>query len=618
MTGKSMKFSAIAGALVACVALASLAEAGGYAGNGCVSKKQIALSKHASSVAKAWDKYPTDAGARDTAIAESATKLGEMWTKAEENAVKKNASCTESTTDAATAAAAVAAGIAAQSANAAAVGGYAKDAMKAWSKYIKDPTKDLGKVKLTEKLGKAVAKNLPAGTPAEAVTAATGLENTLVELTTTAPDYPSNSFQQIEPESPTLYGKEELYPRCVDGDPYMFFARKGTTNNVLMYYQGGGACWSLDSCFTAGTCKRTATPSDDPDLWTTGFGDYSNPDNPFKDWNVVFVSYCTCDVHWGDNDKNYGGSGHNARHRGRVNAMVAEKFAREHFVDPDRVFVTGSSAGSYGALMNSYWLMRDVWPNADFSVVGDAGVGIITTDWINSYIKNWGLEKHFPEGLPDFTLPVENLSLVDLISGLADRWPDNRFANYDSSYDGGGGSQTNFFQVMRHPSPPTTNIIDYWSKYWDSACEWNACMREFKAESAVRSPNYHYFTGAGSRHTIFGSDKIYTETKSTTADGEGVTFVDWVNAMIGDTPDWVDVDCNNPGGDCNLTNSCQGGDNAGLVCAVDGDCPGGFCQQDADTREAGGPFAPYNSDDTVTCAPISCPCTEVKCPTFTP
>ena len=629
MTGTSMKYSAIASALVACMAFASLAEAGGYAGNLCVSKKQIALSKHASSVAKAWVKSP-DAGTRDAAILAANGQLATAWTKAEENAVKKNASCSESTSDAATAGTAVADAIAAQSAGADAIGKYAKDAMKAWSKYIKDPTKDPGKAKLTEDLGKAVTKDLDGAAP-EILAAATTLEGALVALTTTAPDYPT-TFQQIayEQNEKVMYGKTELAPACVDNTPYMFFARKGSSNNVLMYYQGGGACWNAASCYTAGTCKRVATSDDNPDLVGTGFGDYNNPENPFYDWSVVFVSYCSCDVHWGDNTLNYGPG--TARHRGRINAMVAEKFAREHFVNPDRVLVTGSSAGSYGAIMNSYWLMKDVWPNADFSVIGDAGVGVITKDFLNNYMPNWGVEKHFPTDVPGVALPVQNLSIVDLVSGLAERFPNARFANYDSSYDGGGGSQSNFFQVMRHPVGPPENLF-LWPNYWESACDWNACMREFKGEMGVRS-NYRRFTGAGNRHTIFGSDKVYTETHSTTAEGDGVTFVDWVKAMIGNTADWVDVDCANPGGDCNhLVNTCQGGDRAGLDCTgsstcvhgscgplgvcVGGDtpgaactCPNGNCQKDPDV-----PDAPYNNDGTVTCAPTTCPCDEVKCPT---
>lgn len=627
----------IAAVVAAGLALAPVAHAGGYAGNKCVSKKQKDLGKYAKSVGKAWKKYPADAVSRDTDILKAFTKLDTKWDKNEASAVKKNASCDESTSTSTDAAAIVdAAFLALVGEDQEAVAGYVSGAMKAWSKHIKDPVKDLGKVKLTEGLNKASAKFLT-GANGTVLTGASTLEADLVEATTTAPNYPT-TFQSITytPPETVEYGKKTLSPSCVDGDPYTFWARKGTTNNVLVYYQGGGACWDGTSCHSVpgSTCTRTSGPgtSNDPNGFDTGFSDYDNPANPFSDWNVVFVSYCTCDVHWGDNIKAYG-PGMVDRHVGRVNAQVAEKFAREHFIDPERVFVTGVSAGSYGAIMNSYWLMKEVWPNADYSVLGDAGVGVITQGFLDNYMVNWGVEKNFPEDLPGVALPITNLSLVDLVDGLAQAYPNNRFANYDTSYDGGGGSQCNFFQVMRHPSPPNSFIAD-WGSWWESACEWNACMRDFKAENASRASNYHYYTAAGTRHTVFGSDKVYTETKNTKADGAPVTLVDWVTAMIDDGPDWVDIDCNHLGGDCNLTNSCQGGVNAGDVCTVNGDCNSGgcqggandglpctsngdcpdgfcpFCQHDPDTANP-----PFNNDDTVNCAPTICPCgiANAKC-----
>ncbi len=682
MTPPATRISAVATALAVCLAFAPAAQAGTYAGNKCVAKKEGALGKYAKAVTAAWDKNPGDPTGREADIATAKTKLDDSWSKSEEKTALKGSSCDESTsttTEAATVVNDAVTSVAGESTHVQ-LTDYIADAMKAYGKYIKAPGKDPGKVTLTAALGTAATDNLT-GASGAVMTAASTLQADLIELTTTAPDYPY-TIQAISPtvcgggvcggsaqacatngDCTTLpYAKQQLSPTCVDGDPYMYFARKGTSNNLLMYYQGGGACWSDDSCFGipggGSICARTVDASDNPDTVSTGFADYANPSNPFHDWNVVFVSYCTCDVHWGDEQHNYA-PGVFARHRGRTNAAIAEKFAREHFLDPDQVFVTGSSAGSYGAIMNSYYLMKNVWPNADFSVLGDAGVGVITQQWLDLYIQNWGLEANFPEDLPGVALPVTDLSLVDLIDGLAAKFPNARFGNYDSSYDGGGGSQSNFFQVMRHPTPKS-DILSDWPNYWESACDWNACMRDFKAQNATDSSNYRYFTGAGSRHTIFGSDKIYTETKSTTVGGLGVTFADWVSAMVGNTPAWVNVDCNNPGGDCNLTNTCQGGsnpggfcsqkcsgglndgldcanaaedcgavcvggDNNGLPCTsnascnvpdpgIDGicsascvssnaDCPGGICELDPDTSNA-----PYAGNDTVTCAPTTCPC----------
>lgn len=609
-------------AMAACLAITSSAQAGGYAANGCVSKKDGALGKYAVAVSKAWVKYPSDMGARGAAITKAATSLDGTWTKEEAKATTKFADCAATTSSSADAATAVNDAITALGASdKPVVGNYIGAAMKAYAKYIKDPTKDPGKAKLIAALAAASAKYLATAT-VPVTTAANDLQAALIQDTTTAPNY-ADTFQTIAftKDQKVNYGKDILSPGCVDGDPYMFFAKRGTSNNVVMYYQGGGACWSANSCFGipggGSICSRTADASDNPALTTTGFANYDDPANPFHDWSVVFVTYCTCDVHWGDSVTAYGGPGHTANHVGRENAAIAEKFAREHFMDPDRVFVTGSSAGSYGALFNSYFLMKNVWPNADFAVLGDAGVGVITQQFLDDYIDNWGLAKNFPKDLKGVTLPVQNLSLAELIDGLAQKFPKARFANYDSSYDGGGGSQSNFFQVMRHPTP-TGSIISDWGNFWESTCDWNACMKEFKAANSSQaalparsSHNYHYFTGAGSRHTIFGSDKIYTETKSTTAGGVGVRFVDWVQAMVDNTASWVDVDCNNLNGDCSLTNTCQGGTNAGGTCSSGADCPGGSCNQDPDTSNA-----PYSGDHhTVTCAPTTCPCGEAagKC-----
>jgi hypothetical protein len=626
-TGKST--FAIAMALGVSLAVANIADAGGYVNNKCISKKQGALSKYIKSVSKAWDKNPSDAMARAAAIAAAHTKLSETWTKEEGKASDKGADCAASSDDFADLVALVDNAIntlAGATEDYGSAAGYAAGAIKARGKYIKDPVKDPGKAKMTASIAKATAKYLT-DTMANAtvVTAATTLENDLWVGTTTAPNYPT-AFQSISPVGPITYGKKELNPGCVHGDPYMYWARKGTSNNLLMYYQGGGACWNDLTCFVANTCKKTATLADNPDLAGVGFADYDNPENPFSDWNVVFVSYCSCDVHWGEaNDKVYGVQDP-VDHLGRVNAAVAEKFAREHFLDPDRVVATGSSAGSYGAIMNSYYLMKEVWPNADYAVLGDAGVGVITQDFLDKYIDNWNITANFPEDLEGVALPVQNLSLVDLIDGLAGKFPAARFANYDASYDGGGGSQCQFFQAMNHPTG--TLLASEGQKWWERCCTWNQCMRDFKAENASLKTNYKYYTDAGTRHTMFGSDKVYTVTKATNAAGTGVTIADWVQAMVDDTPAWENVDCNNLNGDCSHTNSCQGGPNAGAICTTNvdcntgagcmggtndgnpcttgGDCPGGFCpfcQFDPDTAEP-----PFNNDGTTNCPASPCPC----------
>ena len=44
------------------------------------------------------------------------------------------------------------------------------------------------------------------------------------------------------------YGSETLTPICGKNTPYSFWYKRGTVNKLLMYYQGGGACWDAASC----------------------------------------------------------------------------------------------------------------------------------------------------------------------------------------------------------------------------------------------------------------------------------------------------------------------------------------------------------------------------------
>ncbi|HYC01267.1 MAG TPA: pectin acetylesterase-family hydrolase [Candidatus Limnocylindrales bacterium] len=625
-------------ALVSVAVAATSAQAGPYPANVCVAKKQQALGKHAAAVAKALAGQVKTGEDPTADIAASQAKLDAAWDKTEATAAKKSSSCDEATSSSEglgldvtglvqAAVAGLTSGLdlndddvsACVQKQIGAIGKYLSAATKAHGKYIKDPSKDADKAILNASLSElatALDATLDAIVADAGVACAAGDETAMNEAladalsevherTTTAPDYPTTA-QTIVPGSTVPYLGKDLKPACVDGDPYLFFARRGHSgdeNKILMYYQGGGACWNNASCFGIGTCSRTADAGDNPELVGTGFADLDNPDNPFRNWSVVFVTYCSCDVHWGGANSTTYGSGSTAYHRGRTNAAVVEKWAREHFLDPEAVFVTGSSAGSYGAIMNSYYLIRDVWPSADFSVLGDGGVGVITKEWLDSYIQSsWKVEEVLPTDIPGVEPPVTQLSIVELTNGLAARFPNARFAHYDSSYDGGGGSQCNFFQVMKNP-----DNVAAWGNWWVPTCQWNQCMRDFKSQIAAASPNYRYFTGAGSRHTMFGSDKIYTETKSRDADGNPVRILDFVNAMISNTG-WVNADCNNTGGDCNLTNSCQGGTNAGGLCTSGADCPGGSCENDPDTSNA-----PYANNDTVTCAPTICDCNEVNC-----
>ena len=342
--------------------------------------------------------------------------------------------------------------------------------------------------------------------------------------------------------APVEYQGELLEPLCSRGTAYRFWVRRGDpgNNNLLVYYQGGGACWNFGTCVSLPVYKQEANSDENPDNFPHGFNDPTR--SPFRGWNAIVVPYCTGDVHWGAEDHLYvtpdGRQQEVIFHRGRINAAVVEKWAREHFVSPDRVFVTGSSAGAYGAAMNGVYLKEMAYPSSEFAILGDAGNGVITPDFLANHIGNWGIERTMPAWIPELDVPITELDAADLWISAARTYPNDRFGTYTTAFDGGTGGQTGFYNIMRNLSDITA-----WFRWWESSCEWNRLMLELNQRAAENAPNYRYYVGAGSRHTMFGSDRVYTDTT-----GNVPTIDSWVRAMIAGTPDWQNVLCD----DCSL------------------------------------------------------------------
>ena len=88
---------------------------------------------------------------------------------------------------------------------------------------------------------------------------------------------------------PTLNDLDEgwnmLFPGgdtvCSNGNEYAFFVRPGDPKQLLIYFQGGGACWYGEICDV--TERPTYDPlvdvSDSPALNPAGIFDLENPDD---------------------------------------------------------------------------------------------------------------------------------------------------------------------------------------------------------------------------------------------------------------------------------------------------------------------------------------------------
>jgi len=354
---------------------------------------------------------------------------------------------------------------------------------------------------------------------------------------TVSPDVSDTEFMRIDPQAQVQYQDRTLEPICSRGDPWWFYAKRGTVNKLLVFYDGGGACWNGLTCALPAHTVA-ASENDDPNAFSSGFGDLENPENPFRDWHIITIPYCTGDVHWGDATVEYtlGEESFTIYHRGRQNALVVEQWAREHFAAPEQVFITGASAGSYGAIVNALSLMEFVWPSADFSVLGDAGNGVVTQGFLENNLAVWGIQQNLPEWIPELDRPLGELDAADLWVFSSQTYPQHRFGTLTSAYDGSRGGQSGFYNLMI-----TGSELGALS-WWEASCEWNEVMTVLNTDISARVDNYRAFVSSGTRHTTWGSDKVYTDTT-----GGIPTVVSWIDAMINDTMDWTHVLTSEPG-----------------------------------------------------------------------
>jgi hypothetical protein len=547
-----------------------------YGANRCVSDKLRAAAQVCESVLDAYGDWEShqDQARLDVALGRARTKLAKAWGRAEKR-VAKELDCAE-TTGASTDVAALIESASQDAADAVNDGldlgdpagarcgrdylETVRDAcgglLRAQALHVRQPEKDRRKLRLASDEASVLADFQDAAgearngcdTNASALALSTSLEELahgVVEEVVVSEAVPTDEFMLVTPEEKVPYLGKKLEPICSMGTPYHFWAKRGTVNKLVMYYQGGGACWNYLTCVAFVVYDQSVdTSGDDPNGAATGFADLTDDRNPFRDWNIVFVPYCTGDVHWGDATFDYSPGGGGApvpiHHRGAVNARVVEKWARDHFVMPEEVFVTGSSAGAYGAIASSPALMEYVWPSSQFEVLGDAGNGVITQDFLVNDLKNWNIEKNLPRWIEALDVPITELQLGNLYIEVARQYPWNRFGTYTTSYDGGSGGQTGFYNVMINDGNPPAALA-----WWEASCAWNQAMREQNFATYAGAPsNFRYYIGTGSRHTMWGSDKVYTDTT-----GGVPTIVDWIQAMLAGTPEWLNIECT----DCGTT-----------------------------------------------------------------
>jgi hypothetical protein len=239
--------------------------------------------------------------------------------------------------------------------------------------------------------------------------------------------------------------------KCGNGSQYKFFVHQSSSPNLLFYFEGGGACWDYDTCSGRAGVLGAANPNGITDDYMQQFtAKYVSPivngadpgiplrsrtDLPTKDWNIVYMPYCTGDVHIGNNTVTYTDPTAQEpplpwRHSGYANTVAAINHTKSLFPSVQKLLVTGFSAGGTATGAAYYFVRKGIVPQRGY-LLNDSGpiylAPNITSDsrpLHNKIRQSWALDSVFNQ-LP---APFNPNDLGSINRMVAQQFPGDQLA----------------------------------------------------------------------------------------------------------------------------------------------------------------------------------------------
>lgn len=253
---------------------------------------------------------------------------------------------------------------------------------------------------------------------------------------------------KANPKVDKWYSVTDKQMKDSEGNSYHALFKKGSENNVLVYFAGGGVSVNEEMAKDDTYNTREVKPDALANVTMNMGGIASSVEgSPFKDWTVIMFPYATGDFHAGTGEFKYidkDGKEKILYHNGYNNYTLAMKEIMEKagIENPDAVVVTGYSAGGFATALLSDDIYTNYFPNAKSkNVLVDASL-LLNDDWHNIATDVWKT----PKSISD-KLTTNNLTL-DCLKALNEKYADNIHLLFDSSTrDGDLAKVQNYFDT---------------------------------------------------------------------------------------------------------------------------------------------------------------------------
>ncbi len=335
-----------------------------------------------------------------------------------------------------------------------------------------------------------------------------------------------DSFDSVRQDCPddNLCTIKVAGAQCADGTQSGFSVlyRKGA-KNLFIYLNGGGACWSKETC-EKGTADLTAAKfyegpyfKQDPS-YLEGWADLNNPANPVHtNYNIARVDYCTGDIFMGDRTMDYGTAAkpYVIHHVGYRNVGLILDEIQKRFPNPDQILFMGSSAGGLGVTFNLHQL-RAVYPTNKVFVLNDGGLPFksphVGAKNLEELYTNWGAHQTAP--VPTRTAP-ENLANA-LLDYNQSNFPEVAFGYIGSYKDWTMSLFAKLLGAANFATAVRSILIDVADNQYSKASNYKVFyLQDFWHGYAKKDPS-----------------KVVSK---------GTKFSDWLAAMLSESHGWEDV-----------------------------------------------------------------------------
>lgn len=301
---------------------------------------------------------------------------------------------------------------------------------------------------------------------------------------------------------------------CAHDSTFAFRVRPALPDKVLIYLNGGGACWRAQDCDPKGrpTYTTKVDSANDASI-RQGLFDVSNDENPVRDFTMVFVPYCTGDMHMGTRTVDYETRGStprefSIRHQGAENIDAVLDWVYTNVRAPRIVFVAGSSTGAVATPVIAAQVARH-YPRARVVQLGDAA-GAIRSDSVPQLFAQWGAMERLWSDAAYRSIDSASFSFRRLYLSAAKSAPRVRFAQYNSADD---ATQLAFLAQMGTKVTSVSRLLSLTLEQIHDGTPW-----------------FRSYTAPGRTHAILRSNALYTTTVG------GVRLSEWIGSLVNGDP----------------------------------------------------------------------------------